>query len=166
MVPAVATALSVVRLKEGGSLKGRVVGGGVAVMVHWSGRHSFPCTGSDADCSGCKAGRSSQWQAFFPVRVSGGGLRLVLVGARSLGMAQITDCDSLIGREVTFKRPAGRRFVELKVSCERLDVKECDVHGPVAVLFGCHAFLPRDGDDRIERAYASLMQLGAMSGDA
>lgn len=152
-VPAVAAALPVVRIKEGGELSAVVAGPGVPINVHWSGSRSVPCTAIAGDCVGCSRNRTPQWQAFFPVRADDGRMSLLLLGARSLTMGRVESVHELTGRACSFVRPKGRRFVMVQPELERGDVAAFDAIPQVALLFGVVSTLPPDGDDRIERAY-------------
>jgi len=162
-VPPVASALGVVRVREGGSLSGRCIGVGVPVLVHWSGSKSVPCVSEFGECPSCVRGNNTQWQAFFPIQMSAGVVKLILLGARSLRMGSISSSDGLVGRDCVFRRPKGRRFVEIGVGLEVHPVRELDAHGPVAVLFGCNEFLVDEGDDRIERAYFERCKVQKMA---
>lgn len=165
VVPVLPLALSVLRVQEGGSVSGLVVGPGVPVLVHWSGSRSYPCVRGYGECAGCVRNTVPQWQCFFPVHLGNGVLRLVLLGSRSLTRGGVDNADYLVGRDCVFRRPRGRRFIEIDVSFDVVVVKPFDATLPVAVLFGVVHCLPDDGPDRIERAYAARVGSNGGSGD-
>lgn len=154
-VPRCASALSVVRLAPGQSLSGQCVGEGVPVMVHWSGSRSVPCTEVAGRCVLCERGNRAQWQGFFPILVGPGKVRMILLGSRSLATGQVFSVGAMVGRDCEFRRPKGRRFVEVSVGLFPHPIREFDALEAVAVLFGVVPWLPPCGLDRIERAYAA-----------
>ena len=163
VVPQVPAALSVERLREGGRMSGVCVGPGIPVHVHWDSSRSVPCVAAYGECPSCSAGNRIQWQAFFPILMPSGPVRLLLLGARSLRSSQIESCDALTGMSCTFVRPKGRRFVQVLVGERVVDVPVRDVTSAVAVLFGCQDQLDLSSENAIEEAYFRTRYVGARS---